>query len=120
MSSQAGRKGDRSAEEEQAVQHIHSDHDSGVESPVRVQRRWNKVDEGDHGESRSEHDIVHGAGVAAESLGDHVTHEGEDEQRPDKLHEGIISIAGLQLQRGVDPCLPRMPAGLTGHPLKPC
>lgn len=82
---QLGSQCDSSAEEENGVEHVHHDHDNWVQRPVGVERGRDQVEEGQHGKRRRVHGVVDGAGVACESLGDHVTDEGHDEKSPQEL-----------------------------------
>lgn len=90
---QPGSQCDSTGEEENGVEQVHDDHDDRVQSPVKVERGRNQVEERQHGECSRIHGVVDGGRVACESLRNHVTDEGHDEESPYELPS--IGISGL-------------------------
>lgn len=86
MAPQSGSQGDTRGKEEDGVEGVQDDEEDGVARPVRVKGCRDEVEEGEHGECRGEHGVVHCRGVAGEGLVDHVTDEGHDQQSPYELY----------------------------------
>ena len=78
-------EGDRGAEEEDGVQGVQNDHDDWVAGPVDVEGCRDGIEQREHGEDRAEHRVVHCRWVAGEGIGDHVSDQGHDEERPEEL-----------------------------------
>lgn len=111
---QLGGQSNGRTEEENAVQHVDHDHDDRVQCPVNVEAGRQQIEHGKQGESRREHRVVDGGGVAREGFGDHVADKGHDEERPQELDE-ISECATSSRSRYIPP----RPAGPTEHPSNP-
>lgn len=75
-------------QKDEHIEQIAEHHKERVTGPVDVDRRWNEIQQREHGECRGEHGVVDHGWVAGEGLGDQVTDEGHDEQGEDELSFG--------------------------------
>lgn len=73
---------DTTAEEEERVQEVKSDHDDRVEGEILLDGRGNEVEQRQHSEYRYEHVVVDNRRVVVVGRCNHVANQGHDEQSP--------------------------------------
>lgn len=85
-------KRDGSAEEEQSVERINTDHSHRMAGQSFSYGRGNKVDERQHAENRDEHGIIDDRGVAGVCFCDHVADQRDNEKSPQELRSGSVLL----------------------------
>ena len=73
-------------EEEEGVEGVGDQHEERMDGKGFVEGAGDQVDERQHAEDGDEHDVIDNGRVVVVRVVDHVAHQGEDEQRPQKLN----------------------------------
>lgn len=93
MDTEVGSHGNGTAEEEDGVQSIKSDHEERVALESLLDGGRDKIEQRQHGEHGQEHVVVDDRWVASVGGGDHVTDKCHDQKSPEELRDIIRTIA---------------------------
>ena len=85
MHAKSGGHDDACDQEQESVDDVKCEHDDWVDGPGLLDAGRDEVEQREHRKDGHKDGEIDGGRVACESLGDHVTGEGQDEQRPQEL-----------------------------------